>query len=185
MKNSFGTLAAVAASVTALQAEGAVVISPISNLAITDSYVELDIDGNGTYDFLINGYSENVESYDGTSRVVINADTYNLIDLPDGAVVNASEDWGSYGSYWDFSAGTNLLVGLEFSRSGQVHYGWLSMSLPSSGPDLVVSAAWESTPNQGISAGAIPEPQDAALGAGLLATVLLGMRRSRGGRSRE
>jgi hypothetical protein len=58
--------------------------------------------------------------------------------------------------------GTQAFVGFRFNAADGTHFGWLRLSVGPGSIDFV-SAAWDNVPNQGIAAGAIPEPGTMAL----------------------
>lgn len=81
---------------------------------------------------------------------------------------------------WSNTATTDAYVGVELSLSGGTSFGWLHfIDDPVSDPLslTLVDYAYESTPNVGITAGVIPEPSVAALGALGLAGLLASRRR--------
>ncbi|MEO5720789.1 MAG: PEP-CTERM sorting domain-containing protein [Chthoniobacterales bacterium] len=53
--------------------------------------------------------------------------------------------------------GTTAYVGFRFNAADGTHYGWIQLSVGPGSIDFV-SAAYQSTPNTAIAAGAIPEP---------------------------
>ncbi len=57
--------------------------------------------------------------------------------------------------------GTQAYVGFRFSIGGQTNFGWLLLSVNAGSIDFV-SAAYETTPNTAIVAGAVPEPSTLA-----------------------
>ncbi len=78
--------------------------------------------------------------------------------------------------------GTNL-IGFRFQRSGQTHYGFASISIgisdANTGFITINRWGWEDVANTPISASAVPEPGNAAMGLGALALGAAGLRRWR------
>ncbi len=67
--------------------------------------------------------------------------------------------------------GQQAYMGVEFERSGVVHYGWVLLNIASQNPSGTIEAwAWETRPGVPILAGAVPEPSTSALlvGGGVL-----------------
>ena len=77
--------------------------------------------------------------------------------------------------------GTQAFAGFRFNAADGTHYGWIRLSVNSGRIDFV-SAAWESTPNTAIAAGAVPEPGTMALLAlgavGVVGTAIKRRRRA-------
>lgn len=67
--------------------------------------------------------------------------------------------------------GTQAYAGFRFNAADGTHYGWIRLSVNAGIIDFT-SAAWESTPNTPIAAGAVPEPSTlAGLAVGAVALV--------------
>lgn len=187
-KNSLGSVAALTSLVLAQHASAFVVSSSISNYSFVDETdINLDIDGDGTDDFLlsINDSSPWAELYGISSSnevVVTSGDPSRIEPLSSGSVVNAGSTFNQGFALDDFfSAGTNY-VGITFQRSSATHYGWIEINYSGGQPSdgMIVSAAWENVADTAILTGAsaVPEPGTTALWGGLgTALGLLAWRR--------
>ena len=61
-------------------------------------------------------------------------------------------------------AGMTGYMGVQFEADGETHFGWVHMTVYDEYPGMTIhSWAYESTPGEGILAGAVPEPSSAAL----------------------
>lgn len=179
MKNSIGSLAALAAFAIPASMEAAPVAASFTNLALpydTSGSVDIDLDGNGTNDFYVfsNSIFVGLESYGDTL----------FTDSPQsfGGLVSTGGPTTLFLLLEEVgvpSIGTSYF-GISFTRSGQTHTGWLLLDFTGD-PKLAVSGAWESVAGESISVGsAIPEPSAVAAMAGAGALVLaLGRRRRR------
>lgn len=184
MKNSLGTLAAVAAMAVASQsAEASIVVSSISDLAISvDVTLPVDINGDGVDDFYFNAYSERLEGLYNSeaaaaSELVV---VINLLDsLIPGSVIDGNSIYGYGGSYASLLGGTNALIGFNFFIGEDTHYGWMELAFDGDTPLTLVGAAWESQAGVGITAGAIPEPSELAIASALFAAAAVAVHRRR------
>jgi hypothetical protein len=171
MKNSIGSLAALAACVLPLAADAAVQaasfadeIAPFEN----SGSLALDIDGDSTDDFQIysNGIVVSLTSFETTlftPGTVAFGDTLDVADAINGS---------AYIDDTDIEAFTTGYYGFSFATGAGTHAGWIFLDF-SGATKYAVSAAWETTPGASITVGAaIPEPSAAAALAG--AGVLLG-----------
>jgi hypothetical protein len=90
---------------------------------------------------------------------------------------------GSYGGNLDTSNSTftDAYYGLDFTVSpGNVEYGWAELSYDSvSGTSTIVAAALDTTINQPIAAGAVPEPSTFGMLALAASTLLIARRKKR------
>lgn len=78
-------------------------------------------------------------------------------------------------------------LGIHFmSAGGEMHYGWLQVEaylVDESHAELaVIDYAWNDTPDEGIVAGAVPEPSTYAFGIGLIAMGFAWCKRRRNAR---
>lgn len=160
---------------------------------------DIDMDGNGTTDFSFSGFwhisvdfrSENSNRYlihpspppntGGPvaaldSGVFIGADSGDNTlywfgdnyDYWSGLMLNL--DPGEAGEFW----GQRAYIGVEFQMDDGVHYGWFDVEGGASGPYAVIRGwAYESTPDMGIIAGAVPEPSSILLFASGVMGILL------------
>lgn len=102
-----------------------------------------------------------------------------------GGPVAFGTEIGSNGTYsYNFdtasSSFTDAYYGLEYIVSDGVdEYGWAELSYDSSSSTgTIVAAALDTTPNENISAGAVPEPSTYAI-CGLATVALVMLRRKR------
>ena len=82
---------------------------------------------------------------------------------------------------WSNTAITDAYVGIELSLSGGTSYGWVHfIDNPTTSPVslTLVDWAYQSNPNVGIQAGAVPEPSALALG-GLGVAAMMALRKRR------
>jgi len=92
----------------------------------------------------------------------------------------------SLSSLSNITQNTPTVVGFSFQRSMNTHYaiGTLTYSVGIGFASLEISDVyWNDVAGEGISASAVPEPSNAALGLGLLALGAAGVSRWRGGRN--
>jgi hypothetical protein len=110
------------------------------------------------------------------------------------ACLGSKYSYGSAGSnyYGGFAAngpngsvapGTFAFAGFKFSAADGVHFGWVKLAVNAGLIDFAnpVAAAYESTPNTAIAAGAVPEPGTMsllALGAAGVVGAVIKRRRS-------
>ena len=100
-------------------------------------------------------------------------------------IIGCASGGGTTVCFGDF-VGTTAFAAVEFQIGGQTHYGWFRVR---NGPPLTTDIwiddwAYESEPGVPILAGAVPEPSVGVLG--LLAAMVLGLkRRGRDRRSRS
>ena len=131
--------------------------------------LELDLDGNGTVDYRV-GNTYNIESlyvdpqntngttgdWIGQSGAIIN-ETLTYKEEP--AEVGTWGDVGGNGAW----IGENGYMALKFESINGTSYGWLHMSAYNDYYMIIHDWAYETTPDEGIVAGAIPEPSSGAL----------------------
>jgi hypothetical protein len=140
---------------------------------------------------------QNVAGYNYVSRLsagaVIDASA-NLITLndpPDGPTVGWMADSNGFPNSQFVAAPNNTgYVGVRFVIAGQNHFGWMRLTVNPQGmaganPRAITLHEWayESTPNAGITTGAIPEPATTSLGLLALGSVGLSLHRRRRPRS--
>lgn len=170
MKNSIGSLAALAAFAIPAAVEAAPTVASFSNVPLpVGSSIDFDVDGDSTPDFYIysNEFSLDVfvEGYGDTLFFSTPVAEGSLVTVggPDNnfALIEDSGSPSISASYFGFT----------FSIGSQTHTGWL-LADASGDPHLAVSGAWESVPGQSITVGAIPEPSAFAAIGGMTALGL-------------
>ena len=179
MKNSIGSLAALAAFAIPAVLDAATQVAAFDNVTLpyeNSGSVDFDLDGDGTQDFYVfsNSIFVGLEAY-GDNLFTSGPVTY-------GSFISTADPNTSFLLLEEVdtppSFGTGYL-GLTFMTGGQPHIGWILLDY-SGVPKLAVSGAWESDAGQSISVGAIPEPATTAALSGAGALILaLGMRRRR------
>lgn len=181
LKNSLGSLAAIAALAALPHAKAQIVDSSFSNLSLVDNgALYLDIDDDGNDDFNITSGSAEISGMILGNEVAVSGGMATQWFMV-GDLINGSSDFNSIGDFSSFANGGTSYFGVMFQRGGQTHYGWVKLDFPTT--DLadatVVSGAWQSTANLGINAGAtaVPEPATTGLLAGLFASLGLFLRR--------
>jgi hypothetical protein len=176
MKNSIGSLAALAAIATPALATPSIPESadfyqvPVS---LTDETpVNFDIDGDGTTDFYVYGNFGDALRIEFDTPTLISVSPVNFGDtffIEDDTSSGSQLVWADETAYYGFS----------FVTGGQTHAAWVHFDASSSAP-LVVSGGWQTFPGGGITVGtpaAVPEPSSYAVLAG--AAALIGVVASR------
>lgn len=162
--------------------------------------LDLDLDENGTVDFSIvtsvnnfcgiaptdqNKYLIHPSPPPNIGGRVAALNANHLIGSNSGD--NSPEEWfgvdGNYGtliSIWDVGSTGEFLrhrgfVGLEFESTDGTHYGWLDIEGVANGGSYLFVHGWayETTPDVGIIAGAVPEPSTIGLFIMGLGAVIL------------
>ena len=177
MKNSIGSLAALAAFAVPAVVEAAPQVASFGNVALpyeTSGAIDFDVDGNGTNDFYVfsNSIFVGLEAY-GSTLFTDSAVSF-------GSVVSTGDPTTQFLLLEEVgvpSIGTSYF-GISFTRDAQTHTGWVLFDFTGD-PKLAVSGGWESAAGQSISVGAVPEPSAfaALAGAGALAVVCFRRRR--------
>lgn len=186
MKNSLGTLAAVAAlAAGAHSASAEIVVAThlIDRVVIPGQDFLFDIANQGVADFSLINNGERLQGLytSGPAQVAVVAGSGDLAVLGLGDIVGPVSDFSGMG--WMPSDQT-LYVGLEFYISGLIHYGWIQFKFDED--DLIVaSAAWESSPGVGLTiVPVVPEPSTYAAATALIAGAAILLHRRGRNRSR-
>ena len=197
-KAGAGRLAAYAAAAGAgafgfsESGEGAIIYTDIADITMTqgDAPIYVNLDNVGYNEFAIAALT-----FDSSIRVnpyniapqdskVLTAGSYYVNSFSPGALIGpgAAEAGGGRfalrkvgpGYYYNF-VGVGNYIGLKWDiGGGDFRYGWARVDVTevNGGTATLFSYAYESAPNTGIEAGAVPEPGTLALlaiGAGALA----------------
>lgn len=150
----------------------------ISKAEFSNDYIEIDIDNNGVNDFVLEMYiqkfSESVRLLGATANNVSlgtssgSEDPFIVNNLSKNTVINASSTTYSQLSYlaaynslfapiiedYGYAGKGDVLVGFQFEKDGQKHYGWLLASVSASRKYAIVKeVAYDIRPNMEIKAG--------------------------------
>ncbi|MBN2685493.1 MAG: PEP-CTERM sorting domain-containing protein [Pontiellaceae bacterium] len=116
--------------------------------------------------FYVKSYenSKSTGGWVGTGSIIIDSSTQEWIGgkqlLVSWMVLLARQEIAGVGPW----LGETGYMGLEFEANDGTHYGWLNMTVYEDNPGMTIhSWAYETTPGEGIVAGAIPEPSSVAL----------------------
>jgi hypothetical protein len=146
----------------------------------------LDMDGNGTTDFVFQSGQSGFAIFPQTGSAVLAATAGSLDFNSYGLPLIAGQQIDSLapvGAFWDASGSGSLLtsarntgaigfftgqiayLGVQFRRGGQLHYGYLHLDVSFVGANAgnLLALAWDTRPDAGIFAGAVPEPSAWAL----------------------
>ncbi len=152
----------------------------------------IDIDGNGSADFLFEYFYPPSSPSDfrikplvaGNEYIASQAPFSRLYPLPDGTVIGETPPdtmpwdsaWSeqqfvlvSWESFSGLPAGAWVgvdhgLMGIRFLIDDELHYGWMCVSHPFDTADPILHDwAYETQPGVGILAGVVPEPSTWAL----------------------
>lgn len=164
----------------------------------------LDLDKNGTTDFIFQAGSEGFAVFPQAGAAVL-AMPAGPLDLNSYALpLSAGEAISSLtpvGAFWDTDGvygslltsardagaiglftGQIAYLGVQFTRDDQSHYGWLYLDVSYVGLNTgnFLGYGWEDIPGLGITAGAVPEPATwALLAMGALAFAAVRKRKKR------
>jgi hypothetical protein len=147
----------------------------------------LDMDNDGSTDLIFQSSSQGFAVFPQSRAAVVAAPAgpldSNSYALPLGAGISISS-LAPVGAFWDTdemngslltSAQNNGAIGLftgqiaylgvQFTRGGQLHFGYLHLDTSFVGLNTgnLLALAWETTPGLAISAGAVPEPPEPPL----------------------
>lgn len=162
---------------------------------------DLDMDGNGTTDFIFQSGQNGFAIVPQSGAAVLAAPAGSLDFNSYGLPLTAGQQIDSLspvGAFWDSSVNGSLLtsamnsgaiglftgqigyLGVQFTSEGQLHYGYLHLDVSFVGANAgnLLALAWDTRPDAGIIAGAVPEPSTWALFAlGALAVAVVHKRR--------
>lgn len=146
----------------------------------------LDVDGNGTTDFIFQSGQPGFAIFPQTGAAVLAASAGSLDFNSYGLPLTTGQQIDSLapvGAFWDSSVNGSLLtsarntgaiglftgqiafLGVQFTREGQLHYGYLHLDVSFVGANAgnLLDLAWDTRPGAGIIAGVVPEPSTWAL----------------------
>lgn len=163
---------------------------PTSNgwpvIGLPSNPYNLDMDGNGTTDFVFQSGQPGFAIFPQTGAAVLAAPAGSLDFNSYGLPLAAGQQIDSLapvGAFWDSSINGSLLtsarnngaiglftgqvayLGVQFTRNTQTHYGYLYLDVSFVGANAgnLLALAWDTRPNAGIIAGVVPEPSTWAL----------------------
>jgi len=140
-------------------------------------YLGYDFNGNGAH---FSNYSSFNDPFMGTftSPAYVGATNIRLMEisaslLSNGSTVDASTALSNWSRVTPQVTGNEQFIGLAAYAGGQTYYGWAGFTFLN-GVFTVQEAAFNSTPNSGITISGVPEPSALsllAIGLGGLALV--------------
>jgi hypothetical protein len=140
-------------------------------------YLGYDFNGNGAH---FSNYSSFNDPFMGTftSPAYVGATNIRLMEisaslLSNGSTVDASTALSNWSRVTPQVTGNEQFIGLAAYAGGQTYYGWAGFTFLN-GVFTVEEAAFNSTPNSGITISGVPEPSALsllAIGLGGLALV--------------
>ncbi len=193
MKISISRLSAYTASATAAlaSARAGIVYSGPQNITISlGNSQPINLDGDAFNDITLKNYTFGGGNYQGATvnfapgqTVGFTAGGLQYVSrLTAGTLISAanigpsffgSMAYGANNPNAQFNNVTGAFLGLSFPSGGNTFYGWIRVDINNATGTFVIDDwAYQSTPNTGIQAGAIPEPSSLgllALGAAGLA----------------
>jgi len=162
---------------------------------------DLDMDGDGTTDFVFQSGQDGFAIFPQSGSAVLAAPAGSLDFNSYGVPLPTGQEIGSLapvGAFWDSSANGSSLtsarnsgaiglftgqvayLGVQFTRAGELHYGYLYLDVSFVGANAgnLLALAWDTRPDASIIVGTVPEPSAfALLGLGGVALWLFKSRR--------
>lgn len=146
----------------------------------------LGMDDNGTTDFVFQSGQNGFAIFPQAGAAILAAPAGSLDFNSYGLPLSAGQQIDSpapIGAFWDSSVNGSLLtsarnvgavglftgqiafLGVQITRDSEIHYGYLHLDVSFVGANAgnLLELAWDTRPNAGIIAGAIPEPSTWAL----------------------
>lgn len=161
--NPVGTvsaLIALAGLTNSLDTQAAIVVSSVSNLEIpSGETTTVDFDGNGTPEFYFFYANSQViiETYDNTAESIYNTDTGRLQEFSLGSPITLGQPTTVFNGA-ELPLPGPIYGGFQFQIAGNTHLGWFQLeNLGELSVVRIVNAAWQTIPETGINAGAVPE----------------------------
>jgi hypothetical protein len=143
---------------------------------------DINLGGSGLRFFTApNNGGQNPMGVAASQKGYIISSTDQAANLAPGTLISAASNIDTFGPAADnLATGLPAIFGFRFRNETDpanltTHYGWARVILTDGQPGTLVDYAYESTPNVGIAAGAVPEP--AGLGVLLGLGALLTRRR--------
>jgi len=183
-KMASGVLAALITLFATLPAQSAV-ISMVYDQPITGN-IDIDVNDDGVFDFSLEVIGSStinqiiLEAYSSSPSNEVSVEGPTGIESGYFRLYSPGEVIGPdvVDTYWNdgaetrtpFNSGT-YLFGVSFQADGNSHYAWLQFDFAGGNQLTLTSGAWENVADQGIVAGAIPEPS--VYVGGLLGSLLL------------
>ena len=186
---ALGSLCALGILCGAPLAQSAVIVSStVVNLRLptsgAPSDVPIDIDGDGTTDFELGGnfgnsstrYFSLIDNNGNNQVAYVTAGGFDFVQaFQPGDTIDFTPTFSNFGYLYkgnDVADSPSTLhsfyAGVRFiAQDTLYHFGWLQFSFPTSGPNVVVTAAYEDLENTAIVV--VPEP----VGFGIAGAVSL------------
>jgi hypothetical protein len=174
--------------------QGADITAPNGGLAPGQSTSFADWLGAGTGKLDVYNGGSNIYGLDGDNGLVfavLGTGTTVPRNFASNATIDSSATWSQLASQTAFRTSSSYsanfdagsFMGFRFGTTGNFNYGWIEATWNSSTNTFqLLSAAYESTPETAILAGAaapVPEPSTGALAALVLGGAALGVARRR------
>ncbi|MBN9689160.1 MAG: hypothetical protein J0M24_02885 [Verrucomicrobia bacterium] len=161
--NPVGTvsaLIALAGITQTISTQAAIVVSSVSNLEIPfGESTTVDFDGNGTPEFYFYYANTQVilESYDNSAVSIYSTDTGRLQEFALGSPITMAQPTTVFTGAELPLAGP-FYGGFQFQIDGNTHLGWFQLeNMGELSVVRILNAAWQTLPETGLNAGAVPE----------------------------